>query len=595
MNRKDRRRQASFQRRAAAAVQHFRAGELRQAEALCREMLETQPGNANVMHLLGVVMHQTGEIEAAVEVIARAVAVEPGHAEAHCNLGAMLREVGRLDDAVASCRKAIALKPNYAAAHNNLGVALRARGEFGEAVAALRRAVALAPTSAEAHSTLGVALYDQGKIEEAVASCRKAVALAPDHPGAHNNLGNVLVEQGEYDEAAAAYQRTIALKPDHAEAHACLGNVLIKQGRHEEAVACHQKAVALDPNSAGMRYSLGKALIDRGSLDEGRAAFEGVLAIDPGHADARFGCAVIHLVRGNFAEGWLNYLGRGSTRRAAGRLHDELLGAELSGTRVLVIRDQGLGDEIFFLRFAPGLKARGAWIAYRAHPKIAAMVGRLPFIDRLAGPEEQPEAVDLVLSVGDLPYLLGMTEARDIPPSIELSVLPERSAEMRARLDGLGPPPYIGVTWRAGTEERSRLSKDAPLDRLARVLRQSRGTAVVLQRNPAEGEVDAFAGLLGREAHDLTALNDDLEGMLALVDLLDDYVCVSNTNFHLRTVRGRASRVLVPHPPEFRWMAEGEESPWYPGTRVYRQMADGEWDPAFTALTNDLAAAWPEG
>ena len=93
----------------------------------------------------------------------------------------------------------------------------------------------------------------------------------------------------------------------------------------------------------------------------------------------------------------------------------------------------------------------------------------------------------------------------------------------------------------------------------------------------------------------LTALNEDLEGMLALVDLLDDYVCVSNTNFHLRAVRGRVGRVLAPNPPEFRWMAEGEESPWFPGTRVYRQTTNHDWNPAFAALERDLAAAWATG
>ncbi len=188
-----------------------------------------------------------------------------------------------------------------------------------------------------------------------------------------------------------------------------------------------------------------------------------------------------------------------------------------------------------------------------------------------------------------------MTEAGDIPPSVEVPVLPERSAEMRARLDGLGPPPYIAVTWRAGVQKRRLLSKIAPLGRLAAALQVVKGTIVVVQRNPAAGEVGKFAAALGRDAHDLTALNEDLEAMLALVDLLDDYVCVTNTNFHLRAVRGRASRVLVPQPPEFRWMAEGDESPWFPGTRVYRQTTAGDWDPAFAALASDLAAAWPTG
>ena len=110
-----------------------------------------------------------------------------------------------------------------------------------------------------------------------------------------------------------------------------------------------------------------------------------------------------------------------------------------------------------------------------------------------------------------------------------------------------------------------------------------------VQRQPAAGELAAFAAALGRPAADLSPLNDDLEAMLALCGELDDLVCVSNTNVHLRAALGRTSRVLVPAPPEFRWMTEGGESPWFPGTRVYRQASDGDWDAALCALTRDLA------
>ncbi len=114
------------------------------------------------------------------------------------------------------------------------------------------------------------------------------------------------------------------------------------------------------------------------------------------------------------------------------------------------------------------------------------------------------------------------------------------------------------------------------------------GTFIALQRNPEPGELDANASLLGRPLADLTALNDDLEDMVALVGLLDDYVCVSNTNLHLRATQGGACRVLIPNPPEFRWMARGEESPWFPGTTVYRQDMAGDWTGALARLGADL-------
>jgi hypothetical protein len=257
---------------------------------------------------------------------------------------------------------------------------------------------------------------------------------------------------------------------------------------------------------------------------------------------------------------------------------------------ILAQAEQGLGDEIFFLRFAPRLRARGASVLYRGSPKIAAILARSGAVDRLLAPGEAPPGVAMTVSIADLPYMLGMASVADIPPSLTLSALPAEVAAMRARLEALGPAPYYGVTWRAGTKtKKSSLFKEAPRDAIAALFKDTPGTLLLLQRVPQAGEVAEFARVAQRPAHDLTELNDRLEEMLALLGLIDEYVCVSNTNVHLRAGLGRTCRVLLPYPPEFRWMAEGDESPWYPGTRVYRQHTDGDWGEALTALKRDLA------
>ncbi|MFB3151304.1 MAG: hypothetical protein ACE10M_12145, partial [Alphaproteobacteria bacterium] len=185
-----------------------------------------------------------------------------------------------------------------------------------------------------------------------------------------------------------------------------------------------------------------------------------------------------------------------------------------------------------------------------------------------------------------------MKSARDIPPSIRLVPEPEREARLRDRLAAYGAPPYIGVTWRAGVKnEPGAVFKLAPLGEFAKALGTTEGTVLVLQRHPEAGEIEELGHGLGRAAYDLTALNDDLEDMLALLALLDEYVTVSNTNVHLSAGAGGTCRVLVPNPAEYRWMAEGDESPWFPGSKVYRQGVDGDWGTAFRTLTEDLGRA----
>jgi hypothetical protein len=218
--------------------------------------------------------------------------------------------------------------------------------------------------------------------------------------------------------------------------------------------------------------------------------------------------------------------------------------------------------------------------------------------------EKLPPA-DFTLLVSDLPDALNAAHAdapaRDpalqIPSPLSLPVLEEQRARIRARLAQAGPPPYIGLTWRGGTapEEQKAaawmLFKEIPIEKFGATLRDSKGTMLALQRNPAAGEIEKLAQAMGRPLHDFSDLNEDLEGMLALLAEIDDYFGVSNTNMHLRAGVGRQARVLVPCPPEWRWMAEGESSPWFPGFNVYRQAIDGNWAAALTRLAADLGRA----
>ena len=135
------------------------------------------------------------------------------------------------------------------------------------------------------------------------------------------------------------------------------------------------------------------------------------------------------------------------------------------------------------------------------------------------------------------------------------------------------------------------LFKEIPLEKLGAGVRRVNATFLALQRNANPGEIEQLAAHIGSPVHDLTALNEDLEAMLASLALIDDYVGVSNTNMHLRAGVGKTARVLVRCPAEWRWMARGEESPWFPGFRICRQTPDGDWSIALERLAHDLRAA----
>jgi hypothetical protein len=331
------------------------------------------------------------------------------------------------------------------------------------------------------------------------------------------------------------------------------------------------------------------------------------------------------LAHGALQDGWSEYGRRPPALRFREKYPQlaltRTLPQDLAGKQIAVLREQGLGDEIFFLRYAPLLHSRGARIVYRASNKIATLLARLPMISQVVEEMSPLPPCEANILVGDLPHALGELASSSlptppaaaeagmrafdrrislywppVPPSLVLEPLAQRVEELRARLAAAGPPPYIGVTWRAGTapEEQSSVAwllyKKIDLVPLGHTLRGVRATILALQRKPASGEIDALANASGHTVHDFTAFNEDLEGMLALLALIDDYVGVSNTNMHLRAAAGRTGRVLVPMPAEWRWMQWGRSSPWFPGFSIYRQSLQGKWDPAFDDLRRDLAA-----
>ncbi len=281
---------------------------------------------------------------------------------------------------------------------------------------------------------------------------------------------------------------------------------------------------------------------------------------------------------------------RQSVRELDIPLEQDSLPDQIDGKHICVKFDQGLGDEIFFLRFIDRLRERNPAITYQTQEKIADIVKRyLPEDDVITNTQQiDPAKYDLCISIGDLPYLLDMKHEADIPPSISLSVIPEELSSIKKTLKELGPPPYFGFTWRAGTEHYNRLFKNAPADAIAKALHGIKGTFISLQRNPKQSETERIQEIIGEPVHNLTYLNEDLEAMLALLSVLDDYVCVSNTNVHLRAAVGKPSRVLVPFPAEYRWMHKGRKSPKFPESSLYRQAADQSWDDAMEAFASDF-------
>ena len=425
-----------------------------------------------------------------------------------------------------------------------------------EALAAFERILAADPRAASARGYRGLILCHQGDFEGGVTDLRAAVALAPRDPALLTSLGTILFVRQELEEANATLRRVLSVAPNHPEASANLSLVLRAQGDFAGAERAARAALAARPDFPEARVNLGYALLAQGKFAEGWAATSYRPHGQVNLRDPAMPVSVPH--------------------------HDALPAAQ---GPIIVHGEQGLGDTLFFLRFVPQLRTLGHRLAFWGDARLHSILRRSGHFEHFMAPDAMPGPGLALIWAGDLPRLLGAVDPAAFPPPLALAADAGRREAMRARLAAWGPAPYVGLTWRAGLEPAGKvvLSKQiAPAD-LGAALRGARATWISLQRKPRPEDLAAIAGALGETVHDAADVNEDLEDALALLELLDDYVGVSNTNTHLRAGAGKGARVLVPWPPEWRW-ASADRSPWFPGMDVFREAAGGGWRDALARL-----------
>lgn len=471
--------------------------------------------------------------------------------------------------------------------HALAAIAVR-NGRAAEALGLAERALALDRRNPLYLNTLGVAHAEVQQLEEAVRCFRRALKERPDYAEGHYNLGKAYRKSDNLAEAQRCYLRARRLDPANFEVANNLAALYGQQGRYDEALELLREARARAPDNAGVAIHASLALLAHSGPEASIGELASFLRTHPLAANAHAALGRRLLAEGRFAQGWREYAWR------RGEAPAEF--PDCAGKRVLLLPDQGLGDHLFFLRFAAALRERTAHVAFVCPAPLFELLEANPPVSELLCGGDAPGSFDLALPLGDLPRLL-QTEATPAP--LAISVAPARLALWRERLAALGPAPYLGVTWRGGTKRadpsefaargEDPLYKEIDIAALASCLGGWRGTVLILQRRPQEGESAQLCKALARAAHDLSAVNDDLVDMAALLSLIDEYVGVSNTNMHVRAGVGKTARVLIPFPPEFRWMHAGDEVPWFPGVRVYRQHSRRDWQPALERLSSDIS------
>lgn len=612
------------------AVALHQAGRLAEARARYEALLAQQPDWADVVHLLGLAHFQLKDYPAAEALLRRAIALQGRAADFHFNLGALLLEQGRFQEAEEAFRRAHGLKPYDGGILNNLAVALSSLKRHGEAEELLRRAVRLLPDDGELHFNLGNTLRLLGREGEAEERYRRVLALQPDYGPAWINLGELLLSQRRVDEAEGCFRRALEIDPrrpearnnlaaalrtqnrlaaaeealkgllaersDYAEGWNNLGVVLNDLGRLAEAERSFRQALALRPDYAIAWNGLGSVLMDSMRVEEAKSAYLSALALDPDYPHAHWNLGILLLTEGDFEHGWPEYEQR-LRRPEVAHLYSGYgaplwQGERLEGKTLLLHAEQGMGDTLQFIRFAPRVARLAGKVVVECQPGLKRLLSTVAGVAEVREKGEPLPPHDLRCPMMSLPYRLGVKTVADIPADIPyLAADPGAAARWEARLRSLSGA-RVGLVWagdpRKHDPESNRIDqrRSLSLQALEPLLDLPGASYVSLQKGAAAGQVEAYAG----RVTDWMGEIGDFADTAALVSRLDLVVAVDTSVAHLAGALGKKVMLLSRYDGCWRWMLGRADSPWYPTLTVFRQMGPGSWEPVVAEVRQALAA-----
>jgi len=573
-----------------AGLDHRRAGRHLDARHCCEQALAAEPGHADALHLMGLLALDAGQHDQAVECLAGAIRQDP-RPEFLSNLGIALQAQGRHAEALNVFDKAVQLKPDDAGLWKHLGGALQELQRPADALLSLQQASRLDPQDCDAAYKNLFLLHALGRFEQALAQFDRCDELQPDHVPALQLRALSLRGLGRLEEALAVNQRAIALDPDHADTCNNLGDALQSLGRPEEALQWFDRAIALRPELVQALKNRAFVLTQLHRFDEAVAAYRRILALDPGNAAAECDLAQLHLLTGSFEAGWAGREARGKLPSTTYPKFSQptWLGNEpVAGKTILVYADEGMGDSIQLARYIPMLAARGAKVILAVEAPAVPLLSELSGVWQcIAKPIAALPDFDMHCPMCSLPLAFG-TRLDSIPSGI--SYLPQpRAARVQAWEDRLGPHDRlrVGLVWSGNPNHGNDRNRSLPLHRLTRIL-DIDATFVSLQRDPRPDDEAVL-----RERSDIIDLTTDLTDFsdtAALACCLDLVITVDTSVAHLAAALGRPTWILLPYVPDYRWLLDRDDSPWYPSARLFRQDENRDYDSVLVRVRSELEA-----
>ena len=493
---------------------------------------------------------------------------------------------GNLDDAKCLYQRVLGMEPQNADALHLLGLIVYQEEQYEIAVRLITQAIQIDSTKPSFCTNLGNVLQKQGKLEESIRAYRKAIRIQPDYADAYYNLGNVFQEQGKLEESIQAYQKAIQIQPDYADTYYNLGNVLQKQGKLEESIQAYQKAIQIQPNHEDAYNDLGVIFKEKRQLDKSIQAFQKSIRLNSNFAQAHENLGMLLLLKGDFLNGWKEYEWRWrSVQKSQKRDFKRPLwdGTPLDGKSILVYAEQGFGDTIQFIRYIELLPDTGTIIIFACQPELKRLFKSIDRIDALVTKGEVISDFDVHIPLLSLPYIFNTT--LDSIPSQTPYLYSDINSDFAFILDNEDHF-KVGIVWAGSSTHVNDRNRSVNLNQFKELLSIEGCEFFSLQVGLHRADIsqNGYDYII----KDLGKMFNDFRDTASAILQLDLVISVDTSVAHLAGALGKEVWTLLPFVPDWRWMFDRSDSPWYPSMTLFRQKKVGNWGDVFQQLKFEL-------
>jgi tetratricopeptide (TPR) repeat protein len=607
-----------------------------EAKVLCAQVLKRAPNLVYANHAWGLIAMHENDFVSAEAALRKAVAADPTNSEYVANLATSVLKQDRIDDSIPLYEEAIKLNtenkdariglanalhekndPDASIAYfedavkrnpeapgplSHLGKALIDAKQYKEAVGVLFKSLQLQINFAPAHTNLGIAFQEMDMLKDALECHKTSLLLDPTDIYAQNKIADTYIKQKEYDKANEHYQRVIELAPKDPNSYTKLASSLFShQDRYEEAMALFHKALEVDPKHPVTLNNVGATMYDYGQTVSSLQYFKDALALKPNYLTAQHNLALGQLLAGDLKDGWANHESRLEVkeRRYVYKLIHKLFGlipkwdgkSSLKGKYILLMHEQGFGDSIQFVRYVHELLAQGARVALHVKDPLARLFRSVSDQVTLVRENDPLPKCDCAYVLMSLPHALGTDHVEDIPSyPFYLSADPQDIKNWKDKIDMLAGNTgdlRVGFVWAGNPEHGNDRKRSIPLETFAPLFNTPGVQFFSIQKGLATPELDKLPQ--GLPVYNIGDAFNDFADTAAAMANLDLIISVDTSVVHLAGALGRPTWTLLARTPDWRWLNDREDSPWYPSMRLFRQQTRNDWPTVINKVASELA------